>query len=217
MEYHSDCFLCRNYLKNTLKKNLGQQEVFGFFGKMEEKTEQIYLNNYFPSFTYTRQRFKAPEDDLTYEDKNIPINLTLYHLPAKCSNASENSLNLILLMKYASGGLMRRVEGSPWISLIPEKVESLVDIICQPAAVTHMAITEKTISFVVLINQKMQGQDRRLSFTVSNQRDRLTKEHRMSAMNKTIEVSLSILFVSHSQEEVLNRELMLWLYARCVI
>ena len=134
-----------------------------------------------------------------------------------CSAASEDSLNLILLMKYGSSGLMRRVDGSPWISLNPEKVTSLIDIICQPAAVTHMAITDMTISFLVLINQKTQDKDKRLSFTVSNQRDRLTKEHRMPAMNKTQVVSLSILSVSHSQEEVLNRELMLWLYARCLM
>ena len=184
---------------------------------MEERTEQIYLNNYFPTFTYTRQKLKKPEDDLTYEDKNIPINLTTFRLPTKCSAASEDSLNLILLMKYASGGLMRRIDGSPWISLSPEKVASLVDIICQPAAVTHMAITDMTISFLVLINQERQDKDKRLRFTVSNQRDRLTKEHRMPAINKTLEVSLSVLYVSHSQEEVLNRELMLWLYARCLM
>ena len=111
---------------------------------------------------------------------------------------------------------MKTVEGSVWTTLRPEMVASLVDIICQPAVVTHTESSEEKLSFLVLVNQNTEDEDRnrRLNFLVSNQRTMLTKDHRMPAMNKTLNVVLSILYVRHSVQEVHNRDLMLWLYTR---
>ena len=203
-------------MKNTLRKHLGQQEVLGVFDEVKDTTFQINLNDYFPSVTYSRMKGKDPEDDKTYEDKNIPINLTVFQLSEKCSIASDNSLNLILLLRFASSGLMKTSEKTPWITLELDKVRVLENIVCQPSVVTHTWETDKNITFLVLVNQgkKSKANDINLNFQVSNQRDRLVKPHKLVALNDTQEVVVMVRHVKHSQQETENWQLMMWLYRR---
>ena len=192
--------------------------MLGVFDDFEDRTYQIHLNQFFPSVSYSKMKDKEPEEDPTYEDKNIPINVTVFQLPEICSNASENAINLILLLKFASSGSMKTSVKTPWITIESSEVKVLIDIVCQPSVVTHAMATDKNITFLVLVNHKKETQieDRCLSFQVANQRDRLQKYHKIVAMNNTREVIVMVRYVKHSQQEIENLQLMMWLYRRYI-
>ena len=138
----------------------------------------------------------------------------MFQLQENCANASKNSLNLILLLKYASSGLMKTYEKTPWTTLQPEEVRVLEDIVCQSVVVTHTLVTQKKVTFLVLVNRQKEAEDINRSFQVANQRNRLSKIHKIAALNETQEMKVLVRHVRHSKQEIENRQLMLWLYER---
>ena len=105
-----------NYVKNTLSKGLGDR-IFGVDPALEdEKTVDIVLNDFFPSVEYDKKDITGLHDDRSkaYEDKNIPLRVTIFPLSRECSGASKNVKDLIILMKLAMSGLMKKKDDSSW-------------------------------------------------------------------------------------------------------
>ena len=107
----------RNYIKNILKNNLGQQLVGGDTDIEDDITVRVQLNDFFPSVEYEKQR--PGRRGQTLEDKNIPVAVTLFQLTPACGRRPRTARDLVILSKFASSGLMRTREDTPWVTLTP--------------------------------------------------------------------------------------------------
>lgn len=203
---------CRDFIKNDLRKHLGQVIVIGDFSVVKDLSFTVPLNNFYPTLTYDKGGMRR----LTTEDKNIPMNITVFKLSEPCRNSSISSLNLLLLAKLASSGQMKTEAGNDWKTLEESEMKLIERILCGeggPNVTTHIYQASDQIQFLVLENSNNCCEERDFHFLVANQRQHLLA-HSLTALNSSLSVVVGVRCVDHSEEEVGDQHLMEWLYIK---
>ena len=197
-----------------LRQYLGQVLVVGDFSVSEDLNFSLSLNDFYPTVTYD----KGGRRSLTEEDKNIPMNITLFKLPDTCRNCSVASLNLLLMAKFANSGQMKTSSGMGWTTLEEEELRTVETLLCGPDITTHSYVSsDSQIEFLVLENSNKCSTELDVQFVVANQRQSLTAPHSLSALNASKTVRLVSRCVHHTQSEIEDQNLMEWLYLKQVI
>ena len=206
----------RDYVKNILRENLGQHIIGGSYSISEDKTFNMDLNSFFPTISYDIKGINRSRSKLaryksrsqTLENKNIPMKIYIFKMSKYCNN-SISKKNLILLMKYATTISMRNKESS-W--------PNLESNIYKDNIVVHPYQQENgDMKFLVLENSSNCDTTDRyqdFNFHVSNQRKDLYDSHRLGELNKILNITVLFRCVSHSNNEIISKDLMQWLYIR---
>ena len=210
-------YIVRNFIKNDLRDNLGQLIIVGDFSLEKDLSFNVTLNNFYPTLTY----HKGGQKNLTTEDKDIPMNITVFKLADTCRNSSISSLNLLLLAKLASSGQMKTKDSHDWKTLEDEEMRLIERTLCgsgAPNITTHIyrapePPASSKIQFLVLENSNNCCEERDIHFLVANQRQHLMA-HSLTALNSSLSVVVGVRCVDHSEEEVGDQHLMEWLYIK---
>ena len=182
--------------------------VIGDFSVVKDLSFSVPLNNFFPTLTYDKGH------SLTTEDKNIPMNITVFQLGEPCRNSSLSSLNLLLLARLANSGQMKTESGHGWKTLEDPEMRLLESTLCGGGSsnvTTHVYPAPDQIKFLVLENSNNCSSERDLQFLVGNQRQQL-RSHSLAALNSSLTVLVGVRCVDHSQAELTDQHLMEWLY-----
>ena len=203
--------IVRDYIKNDIKNYLGQVIVIGDFSVVKDLSFSVPLNNFYPSLTYD----KGDISRLTTEDKNIPMNITVFKLAESCRNSSMSSLNLLLLAKLGNSGQMKTEAGHDWKTLEDTEMRLIERRLCGggPSITTHIYPASDQIQFLVLENSNNCSAERDFHFLVANQRQHL-RSHSLGALNSSLAVVVGVRCVEHSQGELEDQHLMEWLYIK---
>ena len=107
-----------NYAKNLLSKELGDS-IFGLDPTLEnEFTIAVHLNDILPTIEYDKKEILGFNGrSKAYEDKDIPLRVTIFPLSPKCEEASESVKDLIILIQLAKSGSMLGIDGEIWKTL----------------------------------------------------------------------------------------------------
>ena len=91
-----------NYVKNLLSEELGDR-IYGVDPVLEDKISvDVHLNDILPTIEYDKKEITGSHGrSKAYEDKDIPLKVTIFPLPLECSKATENMKDLIILIKLA--------------------------------------------------------------------------------------------------------------------
>ena len=211
MKLYIILYIGRNFIKNDLRDHLGQLIVVGDFSVEKDLSFSVRLNNFYPTLTYD----KGGQKNLTTEDKNIPINITVFKLAEWCKNSSIPSLKLLLLAKLASSGLMKTEARHDWKTLEDRKMRLIERTLCGGGAniTTHIYKAPEQIQFLVLENSNNCSGERDLDFLVASQRQPLPA-HSLPALNRSLVVAVGVRCVEHSPAELGDQHLMDWLYIK---
>ena len=201
--------IVRDYIKNDLKKHLGQVIVIGDFSVVKDLSFSVPLNNFYPTLTYDKGDMRG----LTTEDKNIPMNITVFKLAEPCRNSSLSSLNLLLLAKLANSGQMKTEAGHDWKTLEDREMRLIESRLCGPSITTHIYPASDQIQFLVLENSNNCSAEKDFHFLVANQRQHLSS-HSLVSLNSSLAVVVDVRCVEHSQGELEDQHLMEWLYIK---
>ena len=195
--------------------------VIGDFSVVKDLSFSVSLNNFYPTLTYDKGDLRS----LTTEDKNIPMNITVFTLAQSCRNSSMSSLNLLLLAKLANSGQMKTEAGRAWKTLEDTEMRLIESRLCcgggdggggdggGPNVTTHIYPASGQIQFLVLENSNNCSAERDFHFLVANQRQRL-RSHSLAALNSSLTVVVGVRCVDHTQEELGDQHLMEWLYIK---
>ena len=107
-----------NYAKNLLSKELGDS-IFGVDPAFEnEFTIDVHLNDILPTIEYDKKKIDGSHGrSKAYEDKDIPLKVTIFPLSPKCGDALESVKDLILLIQLAKSGSLLSIDGETWKTL----------------------------------------------------------------------------------------------------
>ena len=107
-----------NYAKNLLSKELGDS-IFGVDPAFEnEFTVDVHLNDILPTIEYDKKEINGSHGrSKAYEDKDIPLKVTIFPLSPKCGDALESVKDLILLIQLAKSGSLLSIDGETWKTL----------------------------------------------------------------------------------------------------
>ena len=91
-----------NYVKNLLSEELGDR-IYGVDPVLEDDISvDVHLNDILPSIEYDKKEVTGShEGSKAYEDKNIPLKVTIFPLSRECLEATENMKDLIILIKLS--------------------------------------------------------------------------------------------------------------------
>ena len=197
----------RGYVKDVLRKNLGQNIVAGSFSISQDKTLSLQMNEFFPTVVY--DKVSITQNSSLREDKNLSINVTIFKIKRNCK---RKVVNLILLMKYASSGRMKTKEGDHWRTYHDD--QELEQLLCQPSTFLHTFPdhSNQVMNLVLMNSSQCRDEHENIQFLVANQRENLYRKHKLRSLNVTFQVKVQFHCVAHSREEIKNKNLMNWLY-----
>ena len=202
----------QNYVKNVLSEELGDR-IFGVDPALEDEiTVDVHLNDILPTVEYDKKEIAGSHGrSKAYEDKDIPLRVTVFPLSSDCLEASENMKDLIILIKLALYDSVQEENDGE----VSNKLYHIEKLLCHSGGIVHSFKGKLNSTFLVLINSSYErcfNEEKTVSFLVSNQRRAVNSKYNMRPLNRTLNISIIIRCVDHENSLTQNPHLMRFLY-----